>query len=70
LGAVATSIVILAVRRRTDFLRLVPRLPFPHILNRLILVGVVAGGAGLVIAIQTAWITDVPEVIAILQAVT
>ena len=30
LGAAATSVAILAVRRRKDGLRLVPRLPFPH----------------------------------------
>ncbi len=70
LGAVATAVVILAVRRRADGLRLVPRLPFPHTLSPLILLGVVAGAAGLVIAIHAAWITDVADVNAILRAVT
>ena len=70
LGAVATSVVILAVRRRMDGLRLVPRLPFPHRLDPLVLLGVVAGAAGLAIAIQAAWITDVADVNAILRAVT
>ena len=70
LGAVATSAVILAVQRRRDGLRLVPRLPFPHRLDPLVLLGVVAGAAGLAIAIQAAWITDVADVNAILRAVT
>ena len=51
LGAVATSVVILAVQRRRDGLRLVPRLPFPHRLNPLVLLGVVTGATGLAIAI-------------------
>jgi hypothetical protein len=76
LGAVATSVVILAVRRRMDGLRLVPRLPFLHrldprvLLEPLVLLGVVAGAAGLAIAIYAAWITDVADVNAILRAVS
>jgi hypothetical protein len=70
LGAVATSVVILAVRRRTNGLRLVPRLPFPHRLEPLALLGVVTCAAGLAIAIYAAWITDVADVNAILRAVT
>jgi hypothetical protein len=73
LGAVATSVMILAVRRRMDGLPLVPRLPFPHrldprvvLLEPLVLLGVVAGAAGLAIAIYAAWITDVVGVHAIL----
>jgi hypothetical protein len=69
LGAVATSVVILAVRRRVDGPRLVPRWPFPHGLNPLVLLGVVAGAVGLAIAIHAAWITDVADVNAILRAV-
>ena len=69
-GAVATSVVILAVQRRMDGLRLVPRLPFPRRLDPLVLLGVVTGAAGLAIAIQAAWITDVADVNAILRAVT
>jgi len=68
-GAVATAVVILAVRRRTEGLRLVPRLPFPHRLDPLVVLGVVAGAAGLAIAIHAAWITDVADVNAILRAV-
>ena len=76
LGAVATSVVILAVRRRMDGLRPIPRLPFLHrldprvLLEPLVLLGVVAGAAGLVIAIHAAWITDVADVNAILRAVS
>ena len=70
LGAVVTSVVILAVRRRMEGLRLVPRLPVPHRLDPLILLGVVAGAAGLSIAIYAAWITDVADVNAILRAIT
>jgi hypothetical protein len=69
-GAVATSVVILAVRRRMDGLRLVPRLPFPHRLDPLVLIGVATGAAGLAIAIQAAWITDVADVNAIVRTFT
>jgi hypothetical protein len=69
-GAVATSVVILAVRRRKDGLPLVPRLPILHRLDPLVLLGVGTGAAGLAIAIQAAWITDVADVNAILRAVT
>jgi hypothetical protein len=70
LGAVAASVVILAVHRRMDGLRLVPRLHFPHRLDPLVLLGVVACAAGLAIAIHAAWITDVTNVHAILRALT
>jgi hypothetical protein len=53
-----------------DGLRLVPRLPFPHRLDPLVLLGVVTGATGLAIAIYAAWITDVADVNAILRAVT
>ena len=74
-GAVAASVVILAVRRRMDGLRLVPRPPFPHRpfryrLDALVLLGIVAGAAGLAIALYAAWIIDVADVNAILRAVT
>jgi hypothetical protein len=75
-GAVATSVVILAVRRRRNGLRLVPRTPFLRkldarvLLEPLVLLGVVAGAAGLAIAIYAAWIIDVADVNAILRAVT
>jgi hypothetical protein len=70
LGAIATSVVIFAARRRMDGLRLVPRLPLPHRPSLLVLLGVVAGAAGLAIALYAAWITDVVDVNAILRAVT
>jgi hypothetical protein len=70
LGALATTIVIFAARRRTDGLRLARRLPVPHRLEPLVLLGVTAGAAGLAIAIYAAWITDVADVNAILRAVT
>ncbi len=70
LGAVTTSVVILAVQRRMNGLRLVPRLPFLHRLDPLVLLGLVTGAAGLAIAIHAAWITDVADVNAILRAVS
>jgi hypothetical protein len=80
LGAVATSVVILAVQRRRDGLRLVPRLPSLHRLDPLVrdplvrdplvLLGVVTAAAGLAIAIHAAWITNVADVNAILRAVS
>jgi hypothetical protein len=70
LGAVATSVLILAVQHRKDGLRLVARLPFPHRMDLLVLLGVVIGIAGLAIAIHAAWITDVADVNAILRAVS
>ena len=75
-GAVTASAVIFVVQRRMNGLRLVPRLPFLHgldprvLLEPLVLFGVVAGAAGLTIAIYAAWITDVADVNAILRAVT
>ena len=51
-------------------LRLVPRLPFPHRLDLLVLLGVAAGAAGLAIAIRAAWVTDVADVNAILRTLT
>lgn len=70
LGAVATSVVVLAVRRRMNGLRLFPRLPFRLRLDPLVVLGVATGAAGLAIAFYAAWITDVVDVNAILRAVT
>jgi hypothetical protein len=69
-GVAATAVVILAVRRRMDGLRLVPRLSLLHKLDPLILLGVVTGAVGVAIAVQAAWIIDVADVHAILRAVT
>jgi len=76
LGAVAMAVVVLAVRRRMDGLPLIPLPPFlrrldPRVLlEPLVLLGVIAGAAGLAVAIYAAWITDVADVNAILRAVT
>jgi hypothetical protein len=71
LGAAATCVVALAVKRRGKGLRIVPPLPSPRrLLEPLILLGVVTGAAGLAIAIYAAWITDVVDVNAILRAVS
>jgi len=70
LGAFAAAIVIFAVRRRMDGVRLARRLHVPHRLGPLVLLGVSAGAAGLAIAIYASWITDVADVNAILRAVT
>jgi hypothetical protein len=75
LGAVATSVVVLALRRRTDGLPLVPRLPsrdrlVPLARDPLVLLGFVTSAAGLAIAIYAAWITDVAVVHTILRAIT
>jgi hypothetical protein len=69
-GAVATSVIILAVQRRRGGGRLVPRLPFSYRLNPLILLGVMAGITGLVLAVHAAWMFDVTDVDAILRAVS
>jgi hypothetical protein len=60
--------VILAVRRWMNGLRLIPRLPVAR-LDRLVVLGVVTGAAGLAIAFYAAWILDVADVNAILRAV-
>jgi hypothetical protein len=76
LGAVAASAVIFVVRRRLDGLPIVPPPPFlrrldPRVLlEPLVLLGVLAGAAGLAIAIYAASITDVVDVNAIVRAVT
>jgi len=70
LAAVASSGVILAARRRADGPALGRRLFIPVTLNVLVVLGVVAGAAGVIIAIHAAWLTDVADVNAILRAVT
>jgi hypothetical protein len=69
-GAVLTLLLVLAIERRRNGLPLIPHLPFPHRMDSLVLLGVVAGVAGLAIAIHAAWITDVADVNAILRAVS
>ncbi|MGH9917325.1 MAG: hypothetical protein ACRD6W_00415 [Nitrososphaerales archaeon] len=70
LGAIATSVVIFAVQRRRRGQRLVPHLPFSLRLNPLVLLGLIAGITGLLIAVHAAWIIDVTDVHAILQSVS
>jgi len=70
LGAVETTVVILVAQRWEDGLRLVPRLPLPRRMDPLVLLGIIVGVAGLVIALRAAWITDVTDVHAILRAVS
>lgn len=70
LGAIATSVIILAVQRRKGGQRLIPRLPFSYRLNPLILLGVIMGVIGVVIAVHAASIIDVTDVNAILRAVS
>src|SRR5262245_34383489 len=70
LGAVETAVVILVAQRWEVGLRLVPRLPLPRRMDPLVLLGIIVGVAGLVIALRAAWITDVTDVHAILRAVS
>ena len=69
-GVIAASVVVLAVQRRMERRRLIPRVPFPRRLDPLVLLGVIAGVGGLAIALHAAWITDVTDVNAILRAVS
>jgi hypothetical protein len=69
-GAVAISVAFLVAERRKNGLRLVPRLSFPHRLDPFVLLGIVLGAVGMVIAVHAAWITDVVDVNAILRAVS
>src|SRR5581483_3877248 len=58
-GAVLTTLVILAVGRIRARKRLVPRIPVPRRLNLLVFLGILAGIAGLAISIHAAWAVDV-----------
>ena len=69
-GAVATSAVIVAVHRRRNGLRLVARLPAPRAFEPLIVIGILAGAAGLTIDLYAAWVINVVDVNAILRAVS
>jgi hypothetical protein len=69
-GAVATSVVILAVQRRKNGMPLVPRLSVPRTLSPLVFLGIVVGVAGLAIALRATWIISVADVNAILRAVS
>ncbi len=69
-GAAVITLVTLGVERKRKRGRLLPRKPFPRRLDPLILLGVLAGIAGLVIGIHAAWIVDVREVSDILRSVS
>ena len=68
-GVVGTSAAAWVVQRGLDGRRPFPRLAVTRGLDPVILVGIVAGAAGLAIAIDAAWIIDVSDVTAILRAV-
>jgi hypothetical protein len=70
LGAIAASAIVLVVHRRRSGRRLLPHLSYRPGLSALVLIGVVAGAAGLAIAFHAAWITDVDDVNAILRSVS
>jgi hypothetical protein len=75
LGAIAASAIVLVVHRRRSGQRLLPHLPFPRglsgiVLSAVVLIGVVAGAAGLGIAFHAAWIIDMTDVNAILRSVS
>ena len=70
LGALGTAAVIFVLRRRQagEPLHLRPKFRFK--VNWLIVFGVVAGIAGLVICLRASWITDVSDVNAVLRLVS
>jgi hypothetical protein len=70
LGAIAASTVVLVVHRRRSGRRLLPHVSFRPGVSALVLIGVLAGAAGLAIAFHAAWITDMDDVNAILRAVS
>jgi hypothetical protein len=68
-GAVITALVILVVERKRARERLLHRIPLPRGLDPLVILGILAGIAGLAISIHAAWTVDVTAVNAILRAV-
>jgi hypothetical protein len=68
-GAVVTAFVILAVERKRAHRRLLPRIPLPRRLDPLVILGILAGIAGLAISIHAAWTVDVTAVNTILRAI-
>jgi hypothetical protein len=68
-GAVVTALVTLTVERKRARGRLLPRIPFPRRLDPLVILGILAGTAGLAISIHAAWTVDVTAVNTILRAV-
>ena len=70
LGAIGASAVIIGVRRRRAGQPVIPRARFrwPRV-NWLVLAGLAAGIAGLLICLRGAWVTDYSDVQAILRSV-
>jgi len=68
-GGLLTACVLLVVERRRAGMRLVPRMPCPRGLDPLVVLGVLAGTAGVAIALRAAWATDVAAVDAVLREV-
>jgi hypothetical protein len=68
-GAGLTTLVALAVLRKREGRRLIPRMPFPRRLDPLVLLGILVGTAGLAIGMHAAWAVDVTAVNTILRAV-
>jgi hypothetical protein len=68
-GAMMTAFVILAVQWKRARGRLLPRISLPRRLEPLVILGILAGIAGLAISIHAAWTVDVTAVNTILRAV-
>jgi hypothetical protein len=68
-GAVVTALVILAIERKRAGGRLLPRIPLSRRLDPLVILGILAGIAGLAISIHAAWTVDVTAVNTVLRAV-
>jgi hypothetical protein len=69
IGALLVAVVYLAIQRRRNGLRLVPRIPLPQTLDVLVVLGVYACICGLAIGLYAAWTVDVTAVDAILRSV-
>lgn len=68
-GAAVTALVILGVECIRTRGRLLRRMPLPRRLDPLIILGIIAGIAGVAISIRAAWTVDVKAVDTILRAV-
>jgi hypothetical protein len=68
-GAVAALAVVIPVGRRRSGQSLLPHLQLRPRLSLLVVLGVIAGIAGLTIALRAAYVTDIADVNAILSAI-
>jgi hypothetical protein len=68
-GAVLVTLLTLGIGRKRKRGRLLARLRFPRRLDPLVLLGLLAGAAGVVIGIHAAWTVDVTAVNDILRSV-